>query len=643
MTVAASTQTGTRYEEAIEVVAPASIADTVPMREASFTRPISADPIEGDLVLADDGVDTLANGMSGSFYDACEPLTNAANLSGQIALIERGGCDFQDKIEQAADAGAAAAVVYNTSGDPIVMNGSGGKVDIPAVMIGTADADRILSAIDAGDTVTVRLQTGIIAEFRDTGNVLADFSSRGPALSDPNFVKPDLTAPGVNILGGASPDIPNGTPGQLFQYLSGTSMAAPMVSGIAALLKEAHPDWTPGMLKSAMMSTTYTDVVTQDGEYFANPFEMGAGHVDANYALTPGLVYDATFADHTAYLCGLEDPLPTAEECKALAAAGLPFDAPNLNLPSIGLAEMIPGDQITRRVTNVGPPSTYTATVDPPPGLAVTIEPTELTLATGETGQYTLTLDNLSAEPEYWEFGNVNLTDGTRFVDTPLAIEPVYVRAPEEIRLKSDSGTDVLPVDFGYAGDYFLGVHGLHPPGLHEAGYVEDDPTNTFSFRFDGGVNAHFFTLAPGELFLRVATFDALTDGNDDLDLYLYYCATQTSCVQIDESGSFTSTEQIDVIQPPGGLYAVLVHGFQTDETAGGPGANYELFAWSFGPDDDAGNLSVTAPTTVNRGDRLDFDYSWGPLDPNERYLGAITHDTPFDLFFLTIVTANMP
>ena len=63
----------------------------------------------------------------------------------------------------------------------------------------------------------------------------------------------------------------------------------------------------------------------------------------------------------------------------------------------------------------------------------------------------------------------------------------------------------------------------------------------------------------------------------------------------------------------------------------------------SCGQDDDQGNLRVSAPTTVARGDRLNFDYDWGPLDPNVPYLGAITHDTPFDLFFLTIATANMP
>ena len=92
---------------------------------------------------------------------------------------------------------------------------------------------------------------GELAERRDTGNRMSDFSSRGPALSDWNFLKPDVTAPGINILAGHTPDVANGLKGELFQYLSGTSQAAPETAGVAALLKEAHPDWSPAALKSA--------------------------------------------------------------------------------------------------------------------------------------------------------------------------------------------------------------------------------------------------------------------------------------------------------------------------------------------------------------------------------------------------------
>ena len=143
--------------------------------------------------------------------------------------------------------------------------------------------------------------------------VRGSFSSRGPSLSDPNFVKPDVTAPGVDILGGQTPDVASGLRGEHYQYMSGTSQAAPMVAGVAALLKEAHPSWSPAAIKSALMTTTYVEVERADGEP-ADAFDMGAGHIDANRAIDPGLVYDNSFADHAAYLCGLHEPPFTQAE-----------------------------------------------------------------------------------------------------------------------------------------------------------------------------------------------------------------------------------------------------------------------------------------------------------------------------------------
>jgi hypothetical protein len=200
-----------------------------------------------------------------------------------------------------------------------------------------------------------------------------------------------------------------------------------------------------------------------------------------------------------------------------------------------------------------------------------------------------------------------------------------------------------MPVAFGYGDEYLAGVHGLNPPGVHETGFVADDPANSYSFRFSNGVTAHYFRIEPDQLFFRTALFDARTDGNDDLDLYLYHCTTLSVCTEVGKSGSFTSEEEIDLILPEPGLYAALVHGFQTDQSAGGPGANYELFAWTFDADDYLGNFAIESPAVVEAGERRDLPYEWGNLDPATIYLGAVSHNTPFDIYFLTIVTANTP
>jgi subtilisin family serine protease len=657
LTTAASTQAGELFDEALEITAPADLADAISMREASFTPGLPHDdPLEALLVTVNDGQGTLAGGAAGSTRYACQPLDNAADIDGNIALVERGGCEFQVKIANAEDAGAIAVVVYNNAGPPIVMNGDSGSVGIPAVMIGNADGQVLVDrlAADAADDdeetdeerVTVRLARGIFVTLSENGNVVADFSSRGPSLSDANFLKPDVTAPGVDVLAGHTPQVANGLRGETYQYHSGTSQAAPEAAGVAALLKEAHPDWSPGALKSALMTTSYQGVIREDGAP-ADPFDMGAGHIDANLAVDPGLIYESDFRDHAAYLCGLLEPPFPANECAALAAAGFPSTAVDLNLPSIAVAELISGDTVRRRVTNVGPPASFAVEVTPPPNVDVFVEPPTLVLNTGQTAEYTVRFVDQGTDLDFWNFGELAWFNDTHRVVSPIAVQAVTLRAPPELHLRGASGAATLPMAFGYGGAYGAGVHGLRKPfldanGQVPRGFVDDDTGNNFSFRFVNGVTAHGITVPADQLYLRIALFDEFTDGEDDLDLFLFYCPNN-QCTQIAQSGSLTSDEEINVVFPDAGSYVVLVHGFETDQVAGGPGANYSLFTWSFGVADDIGNLDVTAPTSVAAGDRLDLNVAWSALDPTTRYLGAISHSTPAGLYALTIVNILTP
>jgi hypothetical protein len=459
-------------------------------------------------------------------------------------------------------------------------------------------------------------------------------------------LKPDITAPGVNILAGHTPDVANGLRGETFQYFSGTSQAAPEAAGVAALLKGAHPEWSPGTLKSALMTSAYQDVVREDGDA-AIPFDMGAGHIDPNKAVDPGLVYDSDFRDHAAYLCGLVKPPFSAADCAALAQAGYSSDPRNLNLPSIAIAELITGDVITRRVTNVGPPASFTAAVRPPLDIDVIVEPSTLVLGTGQTAEFSVRFVDRSEPVDLWDFGELEWFDGTRSVVSPIAVQPVALRAPPELRLSGSSGQVTAPIAFGYTGEYFAGVHGLRAPAV-DPGFVDDDASNNFTLPTDivnaPGLTVHSMTVPADQLYLRVALFDEFTDGNDDLDLILLFCPDGGGCTQVGVSGGFTSEEEINLFLPEAGTYVALVHGFETDQVSGGPGANYSLFIWSFGEDDEVGNLAVVAPQAVVQGDRLDLTVNWAALRPDMRYLGAISHNTPFDLYyFLTIVNIVSP
>ncbi len=652
LTVGASTQSGRRVEEAMEVTAPERLVQLMVIKEASFTPPLrDRDPVEADLWLVDDGQAFLSDGSPGSTRDACEALENAADLQGRIALIERGGCLFQVKLDRVERAGAIGAVVYNTGGDPIVMNGDADTVGIPGVMIATADGQTLVDELLAETLVRVVLSKGTFIERSDTANVLADFSSRGPSPGDLDFLKPDVTAPGVHILAGHTPDVANGLMGEHYQYLSGTSMSTPEVAGVAALLKEGHPEWTPSQIKSALTTSAYQGVVIGNGTAAAGPFDVGAGHIDPNRAIDPGLVFDVDYLDYAAYLCGLDDPPYPPTDCAILATVGFSSAGRDLNLPSIGIAEMITGDVITRRVTNVGPAGTYTQTPTAPLGIDMAVSPTSLSLNSGETGEFSVTFQRQGAALGTWGFGRLSWSDGTRIVASPIAVRPVTLRAPEELSFRGSAGADAIPVAFGYSGGYLADVHGLRAPltdfcldqnNEPAPCFIEEDATNNFSFRFDSGVRAHLIDIPADQLYARFSLFDEFTDGADDLDLYLFYCPNNL-CTQIAQSGSFTSAEEINLIMPAAGTYAALVHGFETDQVAGGPGAQYTLFAWSFGSDDIAGNLQVTAPVVVSDGERLELDLDWGPLAPATRYLGAISHNTPTGLYGLTLLTIDSP
>jgi hypothetical protein len=323
-----------------------------------------------------------------------------------------------------------------------------------------------------------------------------------------------------------------------------------------------------------------------------------------------------------------------------LAAAGYSFSPSELNLPSIGVSRLITGDVITRRVTNVGPAATYNVSVTAPAGLSVQVTPTSLSLGTGESGDYAVTFTGRGAPRDTWAFGRVVWSDGQHDVASPITVKPVTLRAPEEIKLTGSGGSFPVPVAFGYTGEYYAGVHGLRA-AYTEDGFVDEDETNSFSFRFDTGVTAHIVEVPPDQLFARFALFDDATDGANDLDLYLFYCP-ENKCTQIAQSGGFTSNERIDVNCPEPGVYAVLVHGFETDPS-NGRGANYRLFAWSVGISDYVGNLSVSAPQSVTDGDRAALDLEWAGLAPATRYLGVLSHNTPTGLYALSVIDIDTP
>ncbi|CAM0879283.1 unnamed protein product [Alopecurus aequalis] len=171
------------------------------------------------------------------------------------------------------------------------------------------------------------------------------FSSRGPSTQNPGILKPDITGPGVSVL--AAWPFQVGTSGlnePRFIFASGTSMSAPHLSGIAALIKSNHPEWSPAAIKSAIMTTADStdrsgNPILQEQRKPADLFAIGAGHVNPDKAMNPGLVYDITPADYIGFLCGLY----TNKEVSVIARRAVDCSAVKvipehqLNYPSISV------------------------------------------------------------------------------------------------------------------------------------------------------------------------------------------------------------------------------------------------------------------------------------------------------------------
>ena len=639
ISTAASTRDGSHSVEALQVNTPSSIAGKYAVREANFTPPLQDnDPIEGSLVLVDDDDDTGSVDGPGTVSDACQAIINDDEVSGNIAFIQRGGCKFDTKVRNAADAGAIAALVYNVAGNPILMTGISDPDDVPMLMIGQADGNLIIAELDEGNDVTVVLDKGLLLSQSDTGNTMASFSARGPAPV-PDILKPDVTAPGVNILSGFTPDAANAMPGEYYAHLSGTSMATPHVSGVAALLKQEHPEWSPAAIKSALMTTARRDVVRSDGETQAIPFDFGAGHIVPNDALDPGLVYEVTDDEYDAFACGTESPAVSTERCDELSAAGFDFAAASLNQPSIALSQLISQQTVARRLHNLAAESrSFVASVNPPPGVTVTVDPSSISVPAGGSAAYNVTMTYESGPLDLWRFGSLNWSNDNFDVFSTIALRPASIKAPFEVSSFGGSGNLSIPVEFGYSGSYNARVHGLSLPTIVD-GFVDNDPNKTFSVRSGGGVTQHKFLIPADQLYLRFALFDALTDGDDDLDMYIYYSPDDITYTKVGQSGEPTSQERFDYFRPPAGYYTVLVHGFETDQVSGGPGSNYQLLAWRLGINNDLGNMSVSGPSIVNTGTTENVDISWSGLQSDTIYFGAISHNTPQGISGVTLVT----
>ncbi|MFU8873868.1 S8 family serine peptidase [Micromonospora sp. SL4-19] len=398
-TVAASTQTR-EFNSTLTLKAG---ADTVVLKGASITDGVSSDT---PVVMA----------SAAPYSDAlCQKKATAGTFTGKIVACQRGVNGRVEKGYNVKQGGAVGMILYN----PTLADVETDNHWLPTVHL--ADGTQFVAWMGGHTGVTASFTPG--AKDNGQADVMASFSSRGPGGFG---IKPDITAPGVQILAGQTPtpeDITGGPAGEYFQAIAGTSMSGPHIAGSGILMKALHPDWTPGQIKSALMTTAKTGVLKEDLTTPADPFDYGSGRVDLTKSGTPGLTFDETVA-------------------RMVAVGNDAVNAVHLNLPSVN-APVMPGKLTTvRTAKNVtDKPQTYKVTTTAPADSTITVTPSVLTVQPGGSADLRITIS--STAPSKQLFGEVRLTPVSKSLPA-LHLPVAFVPKQGDVKLASTCSPDKI-------------------------------------------------------------------------------------------------------------------------------------------------------------------------------------------------------
>lgn len=422
--VAATTKEGAYAAGRLDVTAPEPVTTTlqdIPFQPATFGEPL---PLATELTypFVPSGAVDAGNVLG------CNPFPANA-FDGVAALISRGVCEFGVKVLNAENAGAEFVVIYNNAGDGLISMGPGAvgdQVTISSIFIGQSAGEAMVDwYADNGSASELTLSTIAFPIDTDADYVI-NFSSRGPGVG--NVLKPDIAAPGVNIMAQGYDPANAGTEAEHLGYgqVSGTSMASPHVAGSAAVILQAHPDWTPAQIKSALMTTSkYTDIWNEDGSP-ALPLDIGAGRLDLTNVTDPGVFLDPPSVGFGYVVSGTS---PISQEVQVTSAATV---AQTYNLSTITFG------------------ATFTDTIE---SFGFSVSPASITLSPGETETIVITFDPAEAMGIGEAQGYVVMDGSAYDAHMPVwARVQVPVEATGDVLILDDDASDLLgfPDYLGY-------------------------------------------------------------------------------------------------------------------------------------------------------------------------------------------------
>ncbi|XAR56343.1 Tripeptidyl-peptidase II [Bertholletia excelsa] len=358
-------------------------------------------------------------------------------VKGKILVCLRGDSARVDKGQQAALAGAVGMVLANNeaSGNEVIAD----PHVLPASHINFTDGVSVFTYVNHTRSPMAYITRATTLLGVKPAPVMAAFSSQGPNTITPEILKPDIIAPGVSVVaayteaeGPTNEDFD--TRRVMFNSISGTSMACPHVSGVVGLLKTLYPSWSPAAVRSAIMTTATTvdntrEPLTNASHSKVTPFSYGAGHLQPNRAMNPGLVYDLTIKDYLKFLCGLG-----YNQTHIRIFSNGPFRCPksinlaDFNYPSITVHKLKGSITLTRKVKNVGSPGTYIAHVEKPLGVSVSVKPRSLRFErVGEEKSFKVILKvaEEANKARNYVFGKLTWSDGKHYVNSPIVVKAI--------------------------------------------------------------------------------------------------------------------------------------------------------------------------------------------------------------------------
>jgi subtilisin family serine protease len=546
------------------------------------------------------------------------PVLDPVKVAGKIVICDRGG---NARVDKSAAVKAADGVGMVQANNNATESLNTEIHSVPTVHLGPTEGAAVKAyAATAGATASL---TSFTAKPQRAPTVIG-FSSAGPSrASRGDLLKPDITAPGVDVVA-AVPPIANPT-GSFYDLKGGTSMAAPHIAGLAALLKQKFPGWSPSAIRSALMTTAgqadnQGKPIARAGAGDATPFDMGAGHVRPGSAFNPGLVYDSGPLDWLPWTCGIGSALKLGDGT-SLCTGVEAIEPSNLNYPSIGIGDLAGTKTVTRIVTNTtNQASVYVAKVQAPAGLSVKVTPSVITVLPNRSANYTVEFTRTSAPLNSYQFGAITLADlRGHSVRTPFAVQPVALSAPAVVNGSGSSGSQQVKVQAGFNGAVTAAPFGLVAPDVRtahlagpDAGFNEDTPAASPT------VAKFSVTVPAGSRFARVATYGGDYRTGTDLDLYVYPAGS------IEKFGASAGGGSDEGIELPPGTYDVYVVQYQLAQ--GIDEQDVKLYTHVVGA--SAGNITVTpARRPVTLGRDVTFTVNWTGLTAGTRYLGVVEYN----------------